>query len=334
VKTLTSRLRDRRLAQLLEPVEAGMEQMRACVSSQLASDHAAVSEMTEHLGSFRGKQLRAALVLLSAHAAGNEHPELPQVASVIEMIHLATLVHDDVLDGAEVRRRVACVNERWDNQVAVLLGDLLYARAFHLSTTLSSPMVSEVLSRATQRICEGEIIQAGSRRAFEMDVEQYETIAAAKTATLYRAACELGAAYPTADNPRQVAALASFGEDVGLAFQIVDDVLDLVGEQEAVGKSVGNDVQDGKVTLPVLATYASADEPVRAAIRAAYGDADVGDRRAALRSACDLQAGVDRAMERARDLVAQANNRLECLDEGPSKEALSMLGDYVLERKW
>jgi octaprenyl-diphosphate synthase len=327
-------LRDRRLTRLLEPVEAGMQQMRSCLSSQLASDHAAVAEMTEHLGRFSGKQLRAALVLLSAHAAGNEHPELPQVASVIEMIHLATLVHDDVLDGAEVRRRVACVHQRWDNQVAILLGDLLYARAFHLSTTLASPMVSEVLSRATQRICEGEIIQAGSRRAFEMDVEQYEFIAAAKTATLYRAACQLGTAYPVADNPRQVQAMARFGEEVGLAFQIVDDVLDLVGEQEAVGKSVGNDVEDGKVTLPVLATYASADESVRAAIRAAYGDANVGDRRAALRSACDLQAGVDRAMERARDLVAQANTRLECLDEGPSKEALSMLGDFVLERKW
>jgi len=334
MKALASRIRDRRLAQLLEPVEEGMEQMRACVSSQLESDHVAVSEMTEHLGSFRGKQLRAALVLLSAHAAGNEHPELPQVASVIEMIHLATLVHDDVLDGAEVRRRVACVNERWDNQVAVLLGDLLYARAFNLSTTLSAPMVSEVLSQATQRICEGEIIQAGSRRAFEMDVGQYETIAAAKTATLYRAACELGAAYPAADNPRQVEAMACFGEKVGLAFQIVDDVLDLMGEQEAVGKSVGNDVEDGKVTLPVLVTYASADESVRAAMRAAYVEADVGDRRAALRSACNLQAGVDRAMGRARDLVAQANKHLEGLDASPAREALSMLGDYVLERKW
>ena len=334
MKALTNRIRDRRLAQLLEPVDAGMEQMRACVSSELASDHPAVSEMTEHLGSFRGKQLRAALVLLAARAAGNDHPELPQVASVIEMIHLATLVHDDVLDGAEVRRRVACVNQRWDNQVAVLLGDLLYARAFHLSTTLCSPMVSEVLSRATQRICEGEIIQAGSRRAFEMDVEQYEYIAAAKTATLYRAACELGAAYPAADNPEQVEALACFGEEVGLAFQIVDDVLDLVGDQEAVGKSVGNDVEGGKVTLPVLTTYASADESVRTAIRAAYGDEFSGDRRVALRSACNLEAGVDRAMGRARDLVAQANKRLDCLDASPSKAALSMLGDYVLERKW
>ncbi len=332
---LKSRLRDRRLAHLLEPVEAGMQLMRRCVSDQLDSDHPAVADMTEHLGSFRGKQLRAALVLLSAHASGNSHHELPQVASVIEMIHLATLVHDDVLDGAEVRRRVACVNQRWDNQVAVLLGDLLYARAFHLSTTLESSLVSEVLSRATRRICEGEIIQAGSRLAFEMDQQTYEFIAAAKTATLYRAACELGAAYPGAADPQRVEAMACFGEDIGLAFQIVDDVLDLVGEVQDVGKSVGNDVEDGKVTLPVLVTYQRADESVRSAMRAAYREGAEGrDRRAALRAVCDLQPGLDLALERARSLVTRANHRLEVLAEGPSKKALTLLGNYVLERKW
>ena len=175
------------------------------------------------------------------------------------MIHLATLVHDDVLDGSEVRRRVASVNQRWDNQVAVLLGDYLYARAFGLSTRLASRMCSQLLSVTTQRICAGEIDEAGQRYDFEMSQERYEEIAGAKTAALYAAACELGARYPS--GREQVGAdLARFGWEIGLAFQIVDDVLDVVGTEESVGKSVGNDVEDGKVTLPVLVTYQRADQ--------------------------------------------------------------------------
>ena len=141
MKALTSRLRDRRLAQLLEPVEAGMEQMRACVSSQLASDHVAVSEMTEHLGSFRGKQLRAALVLLSAHAVCNDPPDLPQVASVIEMIHLATLVHDDVLDDASIRRGRRSLYASHGATAAILLGDALFAHALELLLPHKSPPI-------------------------------------------------------------------------------------------------------------------------------------------------------------------------------------------------
>ncbi len=334
MKSIKNRVQDQRLKQLLRPVQTGMEQMRACVEAQLNSEYPAVAEMTEHLGSFHGKQLRAALVLLAGEASGNHPEELPQVASVIEMIHLATLVHDDVLDGAQVRRRVACVHRRWDNQVAVLLGDLLYARAFHLSTTLSSPLVSQRLAAATQRICEGEIVQADSRLAFEMELRQAEWIASAKTATLYSAACELGAGYGAQEGSPWPSRLAAFGEQMGLAFQIVDDVLDLVGEEDTVGKSVGNDVDDGKVTLAVLHTYACANDSTRAAMEDAYTAEGVGDRRAALRAACDLGPGVHLSLERARELVFLARHSIEDLPDCVAKEALMLLGDYVLERKW
>jgi len=325
---------DTRLRALLAPVEPGLVEVRAELEDMLRGESPALADMLEHLTRFQGKRLRAALVLLSGQAAQNDGPELPRVAAIVEGIHLATLVHDDVLDGADVRRRVASVNRRWDNQLAVLLGDLLYARAFDRSTRLSTRLASQVLSRTTQVICEGEIVQAASRYDFEMSPGRYEEIAGAKTAALYRAACELGATYPEGSAERGET-LAGFGWRVGLAFQIVDDVLDVVGEQAVVGKSVGNDVEDGKVTLPVLHVYGRAEASTREAIRDAYTQPEwAGSRAARLREVCDLSPGVEHALGRAEALVREAMDRLTMLPETAARETLEQLGDYVLERKW
>ncbi len=325
---------DTRLAGLLAPVEAGLAEVGRLLADQLRSDGPGVSDMLDHIGRFRGKQLRASLVLLVGEASGNRSRELPEVAAIVEMIHLATLVHDDVLDGASVRRRVASVNVRWDNQSAVLLGDFLYARAFQRSTQLSSRLCSQLLAGTTQRICAGEIEQAASRYHFEMPRERYEAIAGAKTAALYSAACELGARYPDAA-VAEGADLARYGWEIGLAFQIADDVLDVVGDQERVGKSVGNDVEDGKVTLPVLHVYAGASESERAAIRDVFTRPELAGRRAEeLRAVCDLAPGVAHALERARGLVSRAQERLAALPPSAARETLERLGDYVLERDW
>ena len=340
--------RSTELSALLAPIEADLERTREVLDRELTDDSAAVRDMLDHVGRFRGKQLRAAMTLLCARAAGNLGPEHPRVAAVIEMIHLATLVHDDVLDGASVRRRVASVNTRWDNQVAVLLGDWLYARAFALSTRLESPLVSRHLALTTQRICRGEIEQAGHRYDFELSREGYEAIAGAKTAALYAAACELGALYPNGDE-RVATELGRFGWEVGLAFQIVDDVLDLTGTEDEVGKSVGNDVEDGKVTLPVLHVYAGADDAQRAAIRDAYTDPDLavdpeqgGGASAAgstarldrLREVCDLEPGIRVARRRADELLDSALRRLEVLPAGPIRETLVRAGSFVLQRRY
>jgi len=324
---------DSRLARLVEPVTEGLQRMRAILEAHVAESSRAVSDMTDHVSRFRGKQLRGALVLLAGDATGNATDEHPAIAAIVEMIHLATLVHDDVLDGAKVRRRVACVNQRWDNQTAVLLGDFLYARAFALSTDLSSRLASRVLSEATRRICVGEIEQAALRYDFEMSQETYERIAGAKTAVLYGAACELGARYP-GGRDEAGALLAQFGGAIGLAFQIIDDCLDLVGEEAVVGKSVGNDIEDGKITLPVLQVYRGADEATRAKMRDVYTGVGVEKRLAVLRSVVDLRPGIDYALERARALVEGARERVLTLPETPARDALCELGDYVLERNW
>ncbi len=324
---------DARLQALLAPVETGMGRMREELNTLLRADTPAVSDMVDHLVRFRGKQLRAALVLLAGEATGNFTDEHPAVAAIVELIHLATLVHDDVLDGAEVRRRVASVNQRWDNQVAVLLGDFLYARAFQRSTELSSRLCSAKLSSTTQVICAGEIDQAAGRWDFEMTQERYETIAGAKTAALYSAAAELGARYP--GGREEVGyELGRFGWEIGLAFQLIDDLLDVVGDESVVGKTVGNDVDDGKVTLPVLHTYARADEPVRARIRDVYTLPELDHRAARLRDVCDLQPGVLYARARADELTQSALGRLSRLPDSPARAALESVGHFVLQRRF
>jgi octaprenyl-diphosphate synthase len=324
---------DARLRQVLDPAAEGLARMREVLAEQLRDPSAAVADMTDHVSRFRGKELRGALVLLVGEATGNTTDEHPAIAAIVEMIHLATLVHDDVLDGATVRRRVASVNQRWDNQSAVLLGDFLYARAFALSTELSSRLASRVLAECTRRICVGEIEQARRRYDFELDQETYESIAAAKTGELYGAACELGARYPGGREDLGQE-LASFGWELGLAFQIVDDCLDVVGDEELVGKSLGTDVEDGKVTLPVLLALARSDEATRAAIRDAYTRPGVERRAERLRQVVDLSLGVEPAMARARELVSRAARRLAGLEPGRARDALLSLTDFVLARAW
>jgi octaprenyl-diphosphate synthase len=319
---------------MLSPVADGLERMREILVRQVLESSHAVSDMTDHVQRFRGKQLRGALVLLSGDATGNSTDEHPAIAAIVEMIHLATLVHDDVLDGARMRRRVASVNQRWDNQIAVLLGDFMYARAFALSTDLSSRLASRVLSETTRRLCVGEIEQSTKRFDFDLSESAYEAIAGAKTASLYSAACELGARYP-GGREEVGAELAQFGWEVGLAFQIVDDCLDVVGEEAVVGKPVGNDVEDGKITLPVLHAYKCVGEAARARMRDVYTTPGLEGRRlSALREACDLGAGVEYAMARAASLVDRARERVASLPESAARNGLEDLAGFVLERRW
>jgi octaprenyl-diphosphate synthase len=321
------------LTELLQPVAPGMERMRGILMEQVLDSSAAVRDMTGHVGRFRGKELRGALVLLTGEATGNTTDEHPAVAAIVQMIHLATLVHDDILDGAEVRRRVASVNQRWDNQIAVLLGDFLYARAFALSTTLSSRLCSRMLAETTRRLCVGEIEQSTRRYDFEMSHETYEKIVGAKTASLYAAACELGARYPGGNEELGTKA-ARVGWNLGVAFQIIDDCLDLTGTTQELGKSAGTDVEDGKVTLPVLHTYSHAEESVRAAIRDVYTRPGIENRAAVLWDTCDLEPGIAFAKARARELAEDALGRIEDLSDAPARAALAGVVEFVVGRQF
>ncbi|MHC4380400.1 MAG: polyprenyl synthetase family protein [Planctomycetota bacterium] len=239
------------VADLLQGVQEELEQVDAWILRQLASGPSALQPLLDHVGRFRGKRLRAAQVLLIAKACGNSSVEHVQVAGILEMIHSATLVHDDLLDEAQERRQLDCLHVEWGSHTAVLLGDWIYSQAFAASTRMQDQTCSQVLSEATGRVCAGEIHQNLTRGDFHLKEEDYFSQIDGKTAALFEAGGRLSAHYAGATEGLCQAA-ARFGLLAGRAFQIVDDMLDLTGTEEEVGKSLGTDWQRGKMTLPLI----------------------------------------------------------------------------------
>lgn len=335
-------------------------------AAELISDLTCVNNLVAHVERYRGKMLRPMLVLVPGFAASSiplpdgasdsgdvDDPSdvaLPVahrvVATVVEMVHMATLVHDDVLDDADTRRRGRTVNAMTGNEAAVMLGDYLISHAYHLCCSLGSPAISRFIADTTNTVCEGELLQLANRKNWELDEGTYFEMIRRKTAALTGACCRLGvmlhdlsdidANLPLAD------ALQSYGEKLGVAFQIVDDLLDLIGDQETVGKSLGRDIAKGKLTLPLIRYLKSATPEDRAAmlelIHPVRDDADTStdDTGATVatirRRLCDSDA-IDYAKQWAQNLVEQAKSSLDLLPPSPAKELLGDMADAVVSRK-
>ncbi len=312
-------------------VRPELERMNLDLQADLRPEHADLLPLVEQASGYRGKQLRPALVFLSGKVCGETGEEHLTVAKVVELLHTATLVHDDVLDGASMRRQMPTVNALYGSEIPVLLGDYIYARAFHLSVQMSDPVCSRVLAEVTRRICQGEITQILHRFDFSWDEERYFEVIRDKTALLYGAACRLGAHYSGASS-EQVEAFDRFGTELGVAFQIVDDCLDLQGDEEVVGKSLGTDLRRGKLTLPLL--FLMRDEAVALRLRALMeSERERGPMLLELRANFDLESALDEAMAVARKRVALGMSALEFLPESPGREAMMALGDYVTSRR-
>jgi octaprenyl-diphosphate synthase len=238
-------------ARLYRPILGDLAETERVFAAELESDVPYARELVAHLGHYRGKRLRPALLLLTARACGEVKPEHHILAAVVEMIHTATLVHDDVLDDAEIRRHVATVNSRWNNSSSVLLGDLLFTHAFYLASTTGSTLSCRLIGEATNRVCEGELRQIGERGNIDLDEEQYFAIIRGKTAELTACAARLGAVFAGSPEP-VIEALTRYGRELGMAFQIADDVLDVTGQETLAGKSLGTDLEQQKMTLPLI----------------------------------------------------------------------------------
>ena len=239
------------LRALYAPAAGELELVEGLLQQELSSHNPFVDRLGQHGFRLGGKRLRPALVLLSAGACGGVRPEHLTLAAAAEMIHTATLVHDDVLDEATIRRHLDTVNARWNNEVSVLLGDYLFARALCMVSSLDDSFACRLISETTRRMCEGELQQIENRGNFGLSESQYFEIIAGKTAALMACCCRLGAHYAGA-KPEVCEALARYGYDLGVAFQIADDVLDLLGDEATVGKSLGTDLLKQKATLPLI----------------------------------------------------------------------------------
>ncbi len=246
------------------------------------------------------------------------------------MIHTATLVHDDVLDGAHLRRRVATVNAVWGVQTSVLLGDYLFTHAFHLASTLDDVRACRLIGAATDRVCEGELCQVLQRGNLDLSEPEYFDIIDGKTAELTACCCHLGALYSEAE-PEVVQALARYGRRVGQAFQIADDLLDLVGEEKTTGKSLGTDLEQQKLTLPLIHLLSRRDGTA-GRVRQILGSPD-NHKREALRPCLIEGGGLAYARRRAEELAAQARAELVCLPPSECRSILEALTERVVHRK-
>ncbi len=324
-------------------------------NAELRSDLPSVNLLTEHVERYRGKMLRPTLVIASAMAAYPERAEdaefqeaVTVIATVVEMVHMATLVHDDILDEAEIRRRGATINHLRGNEAAVMLGDYLISHAYHLCSAIPLPAASRAIAAVTNTVCEGELLQLHHRDDWMLSERTYFEIIRRKTASLCGVCCRMPSVLASgqADGGDSDIArtLFGYGEQLGIAFQIIDDVLDLIGDSREVGKSVGRDLAKGKPTLPLIRLLAAMDPSERAKLTADLGEdgegIDAGNGSGGgwtsdrLRERLLDGDGVAYARRRAAELVADAKARVRThLAPSPARELLLTMADAVLHRR-
>ncbi len=247
------------LVQAYDYISVELEEVRELFDSELQSNIPIVMDMLEEVGKFRGKMLRPILVLLCGKACGEITKDHHVIAAVSEMVHMATLVHDDVLDEAESRRRGKTINSLHGNEAAVMLGDLLISHAFHLCSSIDSQIASRMIAATTNTVCEGELMQLYYRGFYDLDEEKYIDIISRKTASLIAVSCYLGAQASGA-NETTCQAMEEYGWKLGVAFQIMDDIVDITGTEESSGKTLGIDMLKEKLTLPVIHFLSNCNE--------------------------------------------------------------------------
>ncbi len=312
------------------PIASDLEEMERVLAQTLKSSRPGVANLIEHLGHYRGKRLRPALLLLTAQACGRVTPAHHTLAAVVEMIHTATLVHDDVLDNAGVRRHVPTVNTLWGNQTSILLGDYLFTHAFHLTSTLGDASACRLIGEATNHVCAGEVHQICQRGNLELTEGEYFDIVGGKTAALTACCCQLGAIF-SGKAPDVVARLTAYGRGLGIAFQIADDVLDLVGEERTTGKSLGTDLEQQKLTLPLVHLLETGSSEVVTKVRHILGSAG-NHKREALGPILEKTGAVAYAQRRAEEIAAEAKEQLACLPASPCRTILEILTERVVHR--
>ena len=319
------------LLRIIAPVLADLQRSEEILSRNLSSQYAYINMLARHIERFKGKRIRPALLLLSAQAFGGEAPQACEVAALVEMIHLATLCHDDILDDAETRRSVPTVNAKWGNKSAVMTGDILFSRAFENLGKLDDHCAFRILSKTSRLICEGELLQIDSRFKVDLDEDAYFDLIEKKTAVLFGAASELGAllAGSTEAESRHMYA---YGRRLGIAFQVVDDCLDLVGIEKTVGKSLGSDLKNGEPTLPVLHVLANTTGTRKQELLNMFKRETGGPTREALKPYLERAGSVEYSLQIARAEIQRARDELSFLPASAAKTALLEIPEYILER--
>jgi octaprenyl-diphosphate synthase len=322
------------LAALLRVIGPDMERVQAVLAEITRSPAPYVQELVDHVRGFGGKKLRPALVILAGRAVDAEQvgEVHARVGAIVELIHSATLVHDDILDGALIRRMRPTLHSLEGEEISVLLGDFLLASAYAEAAALEDNLASRYLSKVTRIVCQGEMLQIHNRGNLDLSLDSYLEIIEKKTAVLYAASCECGARYAGGE-PAAVSALHDYGMSLGMAFQIVDDVLDLTGDEAVVGKSLGTDLARCKLTLPLIHFLQTGPAEQVAHVRDALSSGRGAEEAAMIRAAVLDNGSVEHAMEDARSRIRGAVDGLGALPPSEGRDLLTALAEYTLVRR-
>lgn len=318
------------LAAIYAPIQGDLEQLHRLLEQELVAEDTFVSELVRHVLGTQGKMIRPALVCLAAQASGGAGETRLWLAGAVELIHIASLIHDDIIDQSEVRRGAATVNVQWGNQIAVLLGDYLFAKAFDLLSRIRHPDVAPTLAVATVKMSQAEIMQIKYGQEPHDDEGVYYQIIAGKTAHLFSAACHAGGL--VAENAAAADRLGTFGLSWGMAFQITDDALDFTSQEDMLGKPIYSDIQSGKVTLPVIRTLREATPTDRARLLHLLAGPVRDGALDEVRRLLHRYRGIDYAMDVADRYSRQAAEALDPLPSGSAKASLLALTDFVVAR--
>ncbi len=319
---------------LLRLVEDDIKAVNQHIIDNMQSPVALIPQLAGHIIAAGGKRLRPMLTLAAADMCGYEGERHIGLAACVEFIHTATLLHDDVVDESDMRRGQDTANAVWGNQASVLVGDFLFSRAFQLMVADGSLQVLKILSDASAIIAQGEVLQLMTANDPQASEEAYLEVIRSKTATLFAAACQVGAV--VADRPRvEEEALESFGMNLGVAFQLIDDVLDFSAKQAELGKTIGDDFREGKVTLPIILAWRRGDEDERAFWRRTIADLEQedGDLEKAI-AIMDKHNALTDSVDRARHYGAIARDALGVFPNSPVKSALIEIVDFSIERAY
>ncbi len=320
------------LESIRAPIDAGLRRVDDVIRRRLDSDVVLIRTIASYIVGSGGKRLRPALVLLAAEAFGAKPAARHELAAVIEFIHTATLLHDDVVDESSLRRGRKTANAEFGNAASVLVGDFLYSRAFQMIVEAGSLAVMKVLADATNVIAEGEVLQLLNAHDADTDEVKYLRVIRYKTAKLFEAATRVGAIIGGADAAAE-AALAEYGMHLGTAFQLIDDVLDYSGDLNEMGKNLGDDLAEGKPTLPLIYAMRAGSDADRAVIRKAIEHGGKADLEGVV-SAIHRVGALDYAREQARIEAASATARLDRLPHSPCRDSLLQLSLFSVERKF
>jgi len=300
------------------------------IRKRLASDVLLVNQIAEYIINSGGKRLRPLVVVVAARACGSQDDRHAEAAAIIEFIHTATLLHDDVVDGSKLRRGRDTANSVWGNEASVLVGDYVYSRAFEMMVSLGSMRIMDVMASATNKIAEGEVLQLMNAHDPDTSEERYFEVIYRKTAKLFEAGTQVSAIVSGA-SPDREAAMAAYGKHLGTAFQLIDDALDYRADREELGKNLGDDLAEGKPTLPLIYALKNGTAAQRAVIRSSIEAGDIGQLDA-ITAAIESTGGLAYTARLARREATLAIEALADLPDSAYKQALCELADFAVDR--